>query len=188
MAIYMKRSGIRFPSLSLKKNCDTEPQRHLSPQALERCKSKTSAPRRIEMPNPIFEPDTRPIWRSMGFGWRRKCPNCGQGALFKNYLSVRPKCTVCRQDLFHHRADDGPAYLTILIVAHIMAPLLHFTFVTWRLEPLVMLSIFTVGCLALSLYLLPRLKGVIIECNGPATCMVLAMKKTQGTLKIHDSG
>ena len=114
------------------------------------------------MPNPIFEPDTRPIWRSMGFGWRRKCPNCGQGALFKNYLSVRPKCTVCRQDLFHHRADDGPAYLTILIVAHIMAPLLHFTFVTWRLEPLVMLSIFTVGCLALSLYLLPRLKGVII--------------------------
>ena len=76
----------------------------------------------------------------MGFGWCRKYQNCGQGALLKIYLSVRLKCTVCRQDLFHLKADDGPTYLTILIVAHIMAPLLHFTFVTWRLEPLVMLA------------------------------------------------
>ena len=114
------------------------------------------------MPNPISEPDTRPIWRAIGFGWCRKYQNCGQGTLLKNYLSVRLKCTVCHQDLFHLKADDGPTYLTILIVAHIMAPLLHFTFVTWRLEPLVMPSIFKVGCLTLALYLLPRLKGVII--------------------------
>ena len=98
----------------------------------------------------------------MGFGWCRKYQNYGQGTLLKNYLSVRLKCTVCRHDLFHLKADDGPTYLTILIVAHIMAPLLHFTFVTWRLEPLVMLIIFMVGCLTLALYLLPRLKGVII--------------------------
>ena len=62
----------------------------------------------------------------------------------------------------HQRADDGPAYLTILIVGHLMAPLLMVVFETWRPEPLVLFTIFAIGCVALSLYLLPRLKGVMI--------------------------
>jgi uncharacterized protein (DUF983 family) len=69
---------------------------------------------------------------------------------------------VCQEDLSPARADDGPAYLTILIVGHLMAPLLHIVFVRYRPEPLVLFSIFAVGCLALSLYLLPRLKGMIV--------------------------
>lgn len=95
-------------------------------------------------------------------GWRNTCPNCGSGRILKGYLQVAPHCTVCRQDLSGYKADDGPAYLTILIVGHLMAPLLHFSFVTWRPEPLVLFSIFAVGCVALSLYLLPRFKGAII--------------------------
>jgi uncharacterized protein (DUF983 family) len=69
---------------------------------------------------------------------------------------------VCRQDLTHARADDGPAYLTILIVGHLMAPSLHFVFVKFRPEPLILFTIFAVGCVALSLYLLPRFKGMIV--------------------------
>tara|TARA_B100000780_G_scaffold120062_1_gene84143 strand:- start:368 stop:610 length:243 start_codon:yes stop_codon:yes gene_type:complete len=69
---------------------------------------------------------------------------------------------VCHQELHHHKADDGPAYLTILIVGHLMAPLLHMAFVTFRPEPLVLFTVFAVGCVALSLYLLPRLKGAIV--------------------------
>ncbi|MEP2030995.1 MAG: DUF983 domain-containing protein [Paracoccaceae bacterium] len=95
-------------------------------------------------------------------GFRRKCPNCGQGALLKSYLKVNNSCTVCTQELYHHRADDGPAYLTILIVGHLMAPMLHYSFVTWRPEPLTLFTIFAVGCVGLSLYLLPRLKGAIV--------------------------
>jgi uncharacterized protein (DUF983 family) len=77
---------------------------------------------------------------------------------------------VCHQELHHHKADDGPAYLTILIVGHLMAPLLHIVFVTWRPEPLVLFAIFGVGCVAISLYLLPRLKGVIVAIQW-ARCM-----------------
>ncbi|MEP1200724.1 MAG: DUF983 domain-containing protein [Tateyamaria sp.] len=95
-------------------------------------------------------------------GWRRKCPRCGQGPLLKGYLAVADTCPVCKLDYSHHRADDGPAYLTILLVGHLMAPLLHFSFVKWRPEPLVLFTIFAVGCVALSLYLLPRLKGAIV--------------------------
>lgn len=98
------------------------------------------------------------VWK----GWRRRCPNCGSGPLFKGYLSVRGTCAVCRQELHHHRADDGPAYLTILIVGHLMAPALLWVFTTFRPEPLTLFTIFAVGCVALSLYLLPRLKGVVV--------------------------
>ena len=95
-------------------------------------------------------------------GLRRKCPNCGSGPLFKGYLKVRDICTVCREDLSPQRADDGPAYLTILIVGHLMAPLLHTVFVQWRPGPLTMFTIFSIGCVALSLYLLPRMKGAVV--------------------------
>ena len=104
----------------------------------------------------------RPLYPALRRGWRRKCPRCGSGPLFDGYLKVNDSCPVCRQELSHHRADDGPAYLTILIVGHLMGPLLHFAFVTWRPDPLVLFTIFAVGCAAVSLYLLPRLKGMIV--------------------------
>lgn len=108
------------------------------------------------------ESDARPMWPSLLRGWRCRCPRCGQGALLKSYLKVSKSCPVCKLDYSHHRADDGPAYLTILIVGHLMAPLLLIVFETWRPDPLVLFTIFAVGCVALSLYLLPRLKGAIV--------------------------
>lgn len=95
-------------------------------------------------------------------GYCRRCPNCGKGRLFDGYLKVTDSCGVCGQELHHHRADDGPAYLTILIVGHIMAPLIHVLFTRFRPEPLLFASLLTVGVVALSLYLLPRLKGVVV--------------------------
>lgn len=106
--------------------------------------------------------EDRPTRPAMLHGFRRRCPHCGQGHLFEGYLKVTDRCAVCREELFHHRADDGPAYLTILVVGHLMAPLIHVVFTQFRPEPLVMATVFTVGCVALSLYLLPRLKGVVV--------------------------
>ncbi len=95
-------------------------------------------------------------------GWRRRCPNCGSGPMMKGYLTVRDSCPVCGEELHHHRADDGPAYLTILIVGHLMAPSILWVFITFRPDPMILASVFTVGCVALSLYLLPRLKGMMV--------------------------
>lgn len=104
----------------------------------------------------------RPAKPAMLRGWRRRCPCCGKGGLFAGYLKVREACPVCRQELHHHRADDGPAYLTILVVGHLMAPLIHVVFVAFRPPPLVLATVFSVGCVALALVLLPRLKGAIV--------------------------
>jgi uncharacterized protein (DUF983 family) len=80
----------------------------------------------------------------------------------KSYLTVRAACPVCGEEFHHHRADDGPAYLTILIVGHLMAPTLLWAFTVFRPDPMILASAFTVATVALSLYLLPRLKGVIV--------------------------
>ena len=104
----------------------------------------------------------RPVKTAMLRGWRRRCPCCGSGPLMSGYLKVRESCAVCGEEFYHHRADDGPAYVTILIVGHLMAPLLLWSFMRYQPGPWVLSTIFTVGCVALSLYLLPRLKGVFV--------------------------
>lgn len=104
----------------------------------------------------------RPIKPAMLRGWRRRCPNCGSGPLLSGYLKVRESCAVCGEELHHHRADDGPAYVTIVIVGHLMAPLLLWVFTKYQPDPWILSTGFAVGCVALSLYLLPRLKGVFV--------------------------
>ena len=107
-------------------------------------------------------PPERPLWPAIWKGLRMRCPRCGKGRLLHSYLKVNDSCPACGQELFHHRADDGPAYLSILIVGHVMAPLLLIVFEIWRPAPLVLFSIFAVGSVALTLYLLPRLKGLVV--------------------------
>ncbi|WP_417257050.1 DUF983 domain-containing protein [Celeribacter halophilus] len=105
---------------------------------------------------------TRELRPALLRGWKRRCPACGGGPMLKSYLKVRDECPVCGEDLHHHRADDGPAYLTILVVGHLMAPLLGWVFVEFRPDPLTLIAIFATGTVALSLYLLPRFKGMIV--------------------------
>lgn len=106
--------------------------------------------------------DDRPTKIALLRGLRRQCPNCGEGHMFSGYLKVADHCPVCSEDLHHQRADDGPAYLTILLVAHIMGFMMHIGFVHLRPDPMVLATVLTIVCVAISLFLLPRLKGMIV--------------------------
>ena len=57
-------------------------------------------------------------------GLRCKCPNCGESSLFQGFTTVKNSCDNCSQEFFHHRADDLPPYLIILIVGHVIISLL----------------------------------------------------------------
>lgn len=114
------------------------------------------------LPQTLPEPEDRPLWPALQRGWRQKCPNCGAGPMMRAYLKVRDSCPVCGQDLHHHRADDGPAYLTILVVGHILAPAMIFLYTHWEPDPLITATVLSVLSVAASLYLLPRLKGAFI--------------------------
>lgn len=104
----------------------------------------------------------RPLGQALRRGWMCRCPSCGAGPLLKGYLKVHDSCPVCGEALHHQRADDGPAYLTILIVGHLMAPMIMWVYTSFRPDPLTMAAMFSVGTVALSLFLLPRLKGMLV--------------------------
>ncbi|MCB1401129.1 MAG: DUF983 domain-containing protein [Rhodobacteraceae bacterium] len=115
------------------------------------------------MTDTTYDQETdRPMRRSILRGLACRCPHCGKGRLLHSYLKVNDHCPECGEEFFHHRADDGPAYMTILIVGHLLAPLILWFFVAYRPEPMTMIAIFMTGSIALSAVLLPRMKGMIV--------------------------
>ena len=104
----------------------------------------------------------RQVRPSLFRGFRKRCPNCGSGPLMKSFLTVRDHCPVCDQELSHHKADDGPAYLTILLTGHMVAPLIHIIYSNWQPDPIVMATGMSILAVLIAAYLLPRIKGAIV--------------------------
>jgi len=99
---------------------------------------------------------------AMTRGLAHRCPNCGQGRLYRAYLKVVDACQACGHDLGQYRADDGPAYFTILLVGHlIVAPMLFFSFV-WKAPVVIVVPLVVVMLLLITLTMLPRVKGVLV--------------------------
>lgn len=95
-------------------------------------------------------------------GLVQKCPRCGVGALFKSYLKQNDSCEYCHESFIGLDADDGPAWLTIGVVAIIVVPLLitleSSGIFSYPVEMLIVLS----ATVVLVLALLPRSKGLFI--------------------------
>ena len=117
--------------------------------------------RSLDHPDEATAP--RDVWRAMRRGFMGRCPKCGESAMFDRYLKVSEACHVCGEVLHHHRADDAPPYVTILVVAHVIGALIFFAEERSDALPIWLVAIFwsaltTVFVLAL----LPRVKGALI--------------------------
>ena len=95
-------------------------------------------------------------------GFRRTCPRCGEASLFNGFLKLHTSCSDCGQELGHIRADDFPPYLTMIIVGHIIVPLILLTEKTLHPSILIQLSVWLPVTFLASLWLLPRVKGLIV--------------------------
>ena len=110
---------------------------------------------------PIDDGD-RPLWPALVRGWRGRCPNCGGGPILESYLRVRDHCTACGEALHHHRADDFPAWATILIVGHVVGFGLFHVELSWRPPSWVHWAIWPALAAGLTIWLLPRIKGAVV--------------------------
>lgn len=111
---------------------------------------------------PPLGPLERPAWPAIAKGMRGRCPSCGRGRLFKSYLKLRDSCDACGEDLSHARADDGPAYLSILLTAKISGTAMLFVYERWQPEPWLLASSFSALVVVMALSLLPVFKGLIV--------------------------
>jgi uncharacterized protein (DUF983 family) len=105
----------------------------------------------------------RPVLQSMWRGFLGRCPNCGRGSLFRAYLKVNDACPACGEELHHHRADDAPPYVTILIVGHVVVGALLAVELSSVGIPLWVEGVgWSALALVLSLLVLPRVKGALV--------------------------
>jgi uncharacterized protein (DUF983 family) len=107
--------------------------------------------------------DTIISWPTALFhGFLRCCPRCGEGKLFKGYLTPQAKCSICELNFEELKADDGPAYITMGLVCLFIVP---FFFVMEALyePPLgIALLISLPLTLLIILGLLPLIKGAFM--------------------------
>ena len=82
--------------------------------------------------------------------------------MFSAYLKVADRCPACAEELHHQRADDAPPYFTMMIVGHVVVGGLLVVERAYQPEMWVHLAIWLPLTLALSLWLLPRVKGALI--------------------------
>ena len=95
-------------------------------------------------------------------GLKLRCPKCGQGRLLAGYLQQVDACETCGLPIGDIRADDGPPWLTLLVVGHLLAPFLALLFMSDALPLWLSTALMCVLAVGLCLALLPRSKGVFI--------------------------
>jgi uncharacterized protein (DUF983 family) len=91
-----------------------------------------------------------------------RCPCCGKGRMFGAFLKVKDHCEVCGEELHHHRADDFPAYVVILIVGHLLVPAVLSVETNFAPAYWVHLVLWLPPTLILTLGLLQPVKGAIV--------------------------
>jgi uncharacterized protein (DUF983 family) len=104
----------------------------------------------------------RNLGQAMWRGFRCRCPNCGEGALFRAYLKPVDNCAVCGEDMSHQRADDAPPYFTMVIVGHIVVPMMLAVALATEWSNLTHMMIWLPLTAALTLGLLQPVKGATI--------------------------
>ena len=95
-------------------------------------------------------------------GLRARCPNCGTGRIFSGYLKVNDRCPDCGEALFHHRADDAPPYVVMLIVGHVLVGMMLWLEVAYAPALWLHAAIFLPLTIVMSLILLPPVKGALV--------------------------
>jgi len=104
----------------------------------------------------------RPLWPALRNGFLCRCPNCGKGRLFAGFLKSAPECAACGQEFHHHRADDLPAYLVVVIVGHVVVAAFMGVETTSTLSTWQHLAIWVPVTVLMSVALIRPIKGAVI--------------------------
>lgn len=104
----------------------------------------------------------RNLWQAMKLGAFNRCPNCGEGSLFSSFVKTHDHCSHCGEAFHHHRADDLPAYLVILIVGHIVVGAFMGVEATSSLSLWQHLAIWIPVTVIMSLAMLRPIKGAVV--------------------------
>lgn len=104
----------------------------------------------------------RSVRDAMLRGLLGRCPRCGEGRLFRAFLKSVDRCSVCGEDIHHHRADDLPAYLVVVLVGHVVVGTFMAVEAVTTWPAWMYLAIWVPLTIAMSLALIQPIKGAVI--------------------------
>lgn len=110
----------------------------------------------------IHTGERRNLRQAIARGFRGRCPKCGRSPLFRRFLKVADHCTICGEALHHHRADDLPAYLSIVVVGHVIVFLMVELESLGTVSPITYLLTLIPLALVLAVGLLQPIKGAVV--------------------------
>ena len=55
-------------------------------------------------------------------GWKCRCPECGEGQLYRGYLEMNDQCAACGADFTIADSGDGPAFFVMFAALIVIAP------------------------------------------------------------------
>ena len=106
--------------------------------------------------------DVRDTKAAVRLGAMNRCPNCGKGRMFDGYLQIVKNCENCGEPLGEYPSADGPAFFTITIVMLLLIPIIGFSWVVFRPDPVTLSVIISLGITILTLILLRYVKGAFV--------------------------
>ncbi|MEQ8298627.1 MAG: DUF983 domain-containing protein [Nitratireductor sp.] len=104
----------------------------------------------------------RPLGQAMKRGFLGRCPQCGEGRMFARFLRTAERCDACGEEFHHHRADDLPAYLVVVVVGHVIVGAFMGVEATSTLSTWQHLAIWVPITIISALALLQPTKGAVV--------------------------
>lgn len=99
---------------------------------------------------------------SVQVGLKRRCPQCGEGRLYRGFLTIADKCEYCDLDFAEFDSGDGPAVFIIMIAGFVIVGLALYVEVAFRPDYWVHAVLWLPLSVALPLVLLPVLKAWLV--------------------------
>ena len=120
--------------------------------------------------------DQYPPMSPYSTGMAGRCPRCGEGKMFKGFITIADKCDHCGLDYKFADAGDGPAIFVMLIAGFIIVGAALWLEVSYEPPMWVYFVIFLPLTLIVCLGMLRPLKGVLVA-------LQYANKAEQGRLE-----
>ncbi len=106
--------------------------------------------------------DRYPPLSPVSTGLAGRCPRCGDGRLFKGFITIAERCDHCGLDFKFADSGDGPAIFVMLIAGFVIVGAALWLEVSYEPPIWVYIAVFLPLTLIVCLGMLRPLKGVLV--------------------------
>lgn len=91
------------------------------------------------------------------------CPKCGNGKIFSKYLTLKSQCDQCSESFTELKADDGPAWITMMIVGKIMVGIMLYYELSYDLSFWMSATLWPISFCLVAMIFLPFAKAFFVN-------------------------